>query len=415
MSELNYIPSAPKEHVLESSTYEVESFYNDAELMEIYKRLKANIIDINVSRIVKTVQGTEQDFLELMNRAKNYLDFEFNDLDEEIKRKILSMFQNAVFGYYVLTPLLNAQDVSDIKVLAWNRIVCKASGRRYETNVSFMSEQDYNDWYDRLRRIHRIKNNINTIATYCTDRKCDDAYYLRIDWQDRRLVSTDDNNIHIRKIPTEKYSWEYLKEAGMVDDDMVEYFRDRINNKYGFLISGSGGSGKTSLLNKLLDWIPFNESVLISQESDELYSDVHPQMQFEHTMAFDQGESHKEYSLEDELRLGLLQDIDNFVIGEIKGAEALYVFTTALNTGARFLGTIHSNDAASSVTRLAQCARYKSDYPMETLQEMLTVVPFVLVHMSHFGVREILEIDGYDYDMNRLKFRRVYKDVVKSK
>ena len=206
MSELNYIPSAPKEHVLESSTYEVESFYNDAELMEIYKRLKANIIDINVASIVKTVQGTEQDFLELMNRAKMYLYSDYNDLDEEIKRKILSMFQNAVFGYYVLTPLLNAQDVSDIKVLAWNRIVCKASGRRYETNVSFMSEQDYNDWYDRLRRIHRIKNNINTIATYCTDRKCDDAYYLRIDWQDRRLVSTDDNNIHIRKIPTEKYS-----------------------------------------------------------------------------------------------------------------------------------------------------------------------------------------------------------------
>jgi len=409
MSELNYVPSAPKEHVLYSSTYEVETDYNNQELMQIYKRLKANVVDINVSSIVKTVQGTEQDFLELMNRAKRFLEGEFYGLDNDTIRRVLNMFQNAVFGYYILTPLLNAQDVSDIKVLAWNKIVCKASGKRYETNLSFMSEQDYNDWYDRLRRIHRIKNNIHTVATYCTDRKCDDAYYLRIDWQDRKLVSTDDNNIHIRKIPTEKYTWDYLKEAGMVDDEMVEYFRDRINNRYGFLISGSGGSGKTSLLNKLLDWIPFNESVLISQESDELYSDVHPQMQFEHTMTLNHGTESKTYSLEDELRLGLLQDIDNFVIGEIKGAEALYVFTTALNTGARFLGTIHSNDAASSVTRLAQCARYKSDYPMETLQEMLTVVPFVLVHMSHFGVKEILEIDGYDYELNRLKFKRVYK------
>lgn len=409
MSELNYSPSEPKEHILHSEVYEVESDYHDEELMEIYKRLKANVVDINVSSIVKAVQGTEQDFLELMNRAKRFLNEYYYGLDTEVVYRLLNMFQNAIFGYYVLTPLLNAVDVSDIKVLAWNKVVCKASGRRYETNVKFMSEQDYNDWYDRMRRIHRIKNTINTAATYCTDRKCDDSYYLRIDWQDRRLVSTDDNNIHIRKIPTEKYTWEYLKEAKMVDDEMIEYFRDRINNKYGFLISGSGGSGKTSLLNKLLDWIPFNESVLISQESDELYSDVHPQMQFEHTMTLDKGQETRTYSLEDELRLGLLQDIDNFVIGEIKGAEALYVFTTALNTGARFLGTIHSNDAASSVTRLAQCARYKSDYPMETLQEMLTVVPFVLVHMSHFGVKEILEIDGYDYELNRLKFRRVYK------
>ena len=409
MSELNYVKSEPKEHILKSEIYEVQSYFNDPDLMDIYKRLKANVIDINGSSIVKTVQGTEQDFLEMMNRAKRFLVQNYYGLKDDEQRKILEMFQSAVFGYYVLTPLLDAVDVSDIKVLAWNRVVCKASGNRYETNVSFLSEQDYNDWYERLQKIHRIINNIHNAATYCTDRKCDDSYYLRIDWQNRRLVSTDDNNIHIRKIPTKKYSWDYLKEAGMVNDEMIEYFKDRINNKYGFLISGAGGSGKTSLLNKLLDWIPFNESVLISQESDELYSTVHPQMQFEHTMTLEQGQESATYSLEDELRLGLLQDIDNFVIGEIKGAEALYVFTTALNTGARFLGTIHSNDAASSVTRLAQCARYKSDYPMETLEEMLTVVPFVLVHMSHFGIREILEIEGYDYEYQRLKFRKVYK------
>ena len=409
MAELNYIPSEPKEHVLYSDIYEVESDYQNQELMEIYKRLKANVIDINISSIVKTVQGTEQDFLALMNRAKRFLNQNYYELKDEQLKTLLNMFQSAVFGYYVLTPLIEAEDVSDIKVLAWNKIVCKASGKRYETNISFMSEMDYNDWYDRLRRIHRIKRDIHNAATYCTDRKSDDSFYLRIDWQDRRLVSTDANNIHIRKIPTDKYSWEYLKSAKMVTDEMIEYFRDRINNGFGFLISGPGGSGKTSLLNKLLDWIPYNQSVLVSQESDELYSDLHPQMQFEHTMTLMHGSEHQEYSLEDELRLGLLQDIDNFVIGEIKGAEALYVFTTALNTGARFLGTIHSNDAASSVIRLAQCARYKSDYPMETLEEMLTAVPFVLVHMSEFSVCEILEIKDFDYKLKHLTFQQVYK------
>ena len=408
MGTLNYEKSPDKEHVLQADIYEVESLFEDNELLEIYKRLKGNIIDINEASIAKTVQGTEQDFLDLMNRAKRYL-MNYGNLEEEKIGKLLEMFQLAVFGYYIIDPLLKEPNISDIKILSWNHIVCKVKGRRYTTNLSFLSEQDYNSWYERLRKIHRIKNTIYNASTYCTDRKGSKDFYLRIDWQDKRITSTDANNIHIRKIPTHKYSWDYLKEQGMVNDEMIEYFRDRIVNGYGFLLSGQGGSGKTSLLNELLDWIPFNQSVLVSQESDELYSEVHPQMQFEHTMTLEQGTEHAEYSLEDELRLGLLQDIDNFVIGEIKGAEALYVFTTGLNTGARFLGTIHSNDAASSVVRLAQCARYKSDYPMETLEEMLTAVPFVLVHMDSFQVDEILEIDSFDYKYNRLNFRQVYK------
>ena len=106
--------------------------------------------------------------------------------------------------------------------------------------------------------------------------------------------------------------------------------------------------------------------------------------------------------------MGLLQDIDNFVIGEIKGGEALHVFTTAMSTGARFFGTIHSNDAVSSVRRLAQCARYVSDYPMETLEEMLSIMPFTLIHMSHFSIDEIVEIDGWDAKNRRLIYRKVY-------
>lgn len=56
-----------------------------------------------------------------------------------------------------------------------------------------------------------------------------------------------------------------------------------------------------------------------------------------------------DFTLEDELRLGLLQDIDNFVIGEIKGGEALHVFTTAMSTGARFFGTTMPEPASEDL------------------------------------------------------------------
>lgn len=409
---LKYEKKSKGELQLESKIYSFPSIYQDKERNGKFLQLKANVCDLNPALITKCVTGTEQDFLMLMNRAKDFVLTHYPDMSEDEKKTLLEMFRQCVFGYYVLTPLIESKEVSDVKVLDYNHIVVKANGERYVADISFYDEADYKGWFERMQRIHRLGKGEENALSHCTDRKGVKDFYLRIDAQQSCITSTEKNNIHIRKMPKEKYSWEYLKENGMLDDEMITYLKDRIGAGYSMLISGKGGSGKSTLLNNVVDIIPFNQSILVSQESDELYSKVHPQIQFEHTMSVKKEGVTMEFSLEDELRLGLLQDIDNFIIGEIKGGEALYVFTTAMSTGARFLGTIHSNDAASSVTRLAQCARYISDYSMETLEEMLTVSPFVLIHMSHFSIDEILEIDGWDDKNKKLVFSEVYRKEV---
>lgn len=406
---LEYEPASDGRLIDQSAIYHVESKYSVSKLQDIFLELKANVCDLNPALVAKCITGTEQDFIMLMNRAKDYMDRNFPNCLEETRKCLLEMLSDCIFGYYVLTPLILSKEVSDIKVLDYNHIVVKANGERYLTDVSFYSEEDYRTWYDRILRIHRLGKAEEFALGHCTDRKGVDAFYLRIDVQLSYITSTEKNNLHIRKMQKEKLTWEYLKENGMIDDDGMAYLKDRILAGYGFLISGRGGSGKSTLLNNMLDWIPFNQSILVSQESDELYSNVHPQMQFEHTMTVRKNDVITEFTLEDELRLGLLQDIDNFVIGEIKGGEALHVFTTAMSTGARFFGTIHSNDAKTSVRRLAQCARYVSDYPMETLEEMLSVMSFVLIHMSHFSIDEIVEIEGWDSKADKLIFKTIYR------
>lgn len=408
MPELLYEKRSTGFLIQNSKAYHVESIYDDKRLQEMFLELKANVCDLNPALITKSITGTEQDFLMLMKRASDYIEANYFGVNEEERKQLLTMFSECVFGYYVLTPLILSKEVSDIKVLDYDHIVVKANGDRYLADVSFYSEEDYRTWYDRILRIHRLGRGEESALGHCTDRRGVDAFYLRIDVQLSSITSTEKNNIHIRKMPKEKLSWEYLKENGMLTDEHMEYIKDRTLAGFGFLISGRGGSGKSTLLNNMIDWIPFDQSVLVSQESDELYSNIHPQIQFEHTMTVRKGDVITDYSLEDELRLGLLQDIDNFVIGEIKGGEALHVFTTAMSTGARFFGTIHSNDARSSITRLAQCARYVSDYPMETLEEMLCIMPFSLIHMSHFSIDEIVEIKGWDDKNKKLIFSEVY-------
>ena len=54
-------------------------------------------------------------------------------------------------------------------------------------------------------------------------------------------------------------------------------------------------------------------------------------------------------------------------------------------------------------------ARYVSDYPMETLEEMLSAMPFVLIHMSRFSIDEIVEIEGWDAKAGKLIFHEVYR------
>lgn len=389
-------------------TYTVTSMYFLPDFKDKFVDLRSNLVDLNDALIKKCIVGTEQDFLMLMQKAKEYL---FATIDNNgLITMLLSLFQDCVFGYYVLTPLIKDPIVSDIKVYSWDHITVKVNGDRYLTNIKFFDEDDYNRWYDRLLRINRLDRSIDGALNNFTDRKSIDSFYMRVDIQKEEVTSSSQNMFHIRKTPTVKYTWQYLVDNKMLDDNCIEYLRDRVVNGYGFLISGRGGSGKSTLLNNMIDMIPYEESVLISQENDELYSDVHPQIQFEHPLNHKSDGKETRFTLEDELRLGLLQDIDDFIIGEIKGGEALYVFTTAMSTGARFMGTIHSNNCRGSVRRLAQLAKYISSYTVESLEEMLTATPFCLIHMSHFHIDEILEIVGWDEKKMELEYKEVYSE-----
>lgn len=105
--------------------------------------------------------------------------------------------------------------------------------------------------------------------------------------------------------------------------------------------------------------------------------------------------------------VGLLTDLDYFIIGEVKGAEAKY-FINAADTGHRCWCSVHSPSSTDAIDKLADYVMYETKYSKEEATYMLKDLGTV-IFMQNFKVYEISEISGYDYKTKSLIYTPVYK------
>ena len=201
--------------------------------------------------------------------------------DAKIQR-FVTYIEQYIFKFHVLTEVMEAKDISDIKVLAWNNVRIKQLGQRKGTDIRFWSAEDFRGFVEMIAVKNGINmGKVNAIQTF-TDKNSSPDFIYRFNISTDTINSTEEPYLHIRKIPKEKKSIYDLIEANMMDQKIVEYLNLRRRKGY-MIICGKNGSGKTYLLNALLDEIPAKESVMVVQENEELFSDVHPEMMFQHT------------------------------------------------------------------------------------------------------------------------------------
>ena len=183
-----------------------------------------------------------------------------------------------------------------------------------------------------------------------------------------------------------------------------EFLIEEAKTSTGILFTGKGASGKTTLMNAMIEEIPHDKSVMVIQENEELFTVSHPETMFQHIVT-SRGEGKIQYDLSDLARNGLLVDLDYFIIGEIKGGEALY-FLNAAYTGHRCWASVHGVNSTEAMDKLADYIKYESDYTKEDALRMLRGIKLV-VFMSDFKVREISKVVGWDDEKKNLKYERV--------
>ena len=318
---------------------------------------------------------------------------------------ILNKIYRAVYQNYILEPLINEDAISDIKVLGPDKIRVKVGGERYTSNISFINGEDYERFIFELATRNSLNLKENAINVF-SDTTTNDKFRMRFNITTPYINSSEYPYLHIRKIAKNKRGMDYLLNAGMLDRNMANYLIEQARYGKGIIFCGKGASGKTTLMNCLLDYIPFDMSGIVIQESDELFSDVHPDLMFQHvTQNVAVGE--KIYDLQALARNGLLVDLDYYVIGEIKGAEAKY-FMMAADTGHRCWCSVHSPSSLDAIDKLADYVTYDTNYTKNEAVEMLKELG-VVVFMKNFKVCEISEISGYDRQKKQLLYTPVYK------
>jgi pilus assembly protein CpaF len=158
--------------------------------------------------------------------------------------------------------------------------------------------------------------------------------------------------VTIRKFTSKNFGIEDLIRRRMITEEQAKQLIDSVRRSDNILIAGGTGTGKTTLLNVLADFIPDEERILIIEDTAELY------IRKPHVISTEaQLDTHKSaITFDDLLRSVLRHRPDRILVGEVRGKEARTLLD-AMNTGHRgTLATIHASSAEEAVRRLGTLA-----------------------------------------------------------
>ncbi len=387
---------------LHEEDYGVKTTASEQKIRTSFEKTVSYFMENENLSLRRTLIG-EKDEKDFMEDVRMYVD-KYHKIPEEDKELFIRKCQRAFFSYYVLTPAILDPDVSDIRVLAPDNINVKVHGRHYTAKgIKFINEADYNRFIEAL--VIRNRVSIDHPIIVFTDKDFNEDYILRFNLCLSDINSTGMPYLHIRKVPKKKVSVTDLINAGMMDKKTASYILDKVVSAKGIVFAGPSASGKTTAMNAFIDYIPKDKSILCIQESEELFSHIHPNAYFQHMLKDRLGNTL--IGLSQLGQNGLLCDSGYFIIGECKGGEVRDLLR-ASNTGHKCWCSVHSQSTKETIPRLADYVKYGSDYSLTEATRMLKDLE-VIIYIENFKITEITEITGYDEDKKRIIYKSIYK------
>lgn len=295
-------------------------------------------------------------------------------------------------GLDALQPLLDDPDVTEIMINGHREIYVERGGELQAVPFGFESRERLEDLIQAIvGRVNRIVNESSPIV----DARLPDGSRVHVVLPPIALKGP---TVTIRRFPRQPLGMEDLIARGSVTGEAAEFLRLLVQAKYNLFISGGTGSGKTTFLNALSQWIPADERVITIEDAAELQlRGVSNLVSLETRNANTEGKGR--IGMRELIRASLRMRPNRIIVGEVRGEEALDMLQ-AMNTGHEgSLSTGHSNGARDMISRLETMVLSGAELPVSVVRQQIASALDVIVHLSRFRdrtrrVAEICEVRG---------------------
>ncbi|SET14295.1 pilus assembly protein CpaF [Pseudobutyrivibrio sp. C4] len=363
---------------------------------------------------------------EIRQEVMNAIDLSIDVSDEEIltliknsiiekgKNRPISLadrkrIENHVFNSLrkldVLEDLLNDEEITEIMINGPENIFIEKKGRVVHCSEKFSSEEKLNDIIQNIvAQSNKIVNESNPIV----DTRLSDGSRVNIVL---KPAAVDYSILSIRKFPKEQMNMERLKSFGSISEEQVDLLRKLVASGYNIFVSGGTGSGKTSFLNALGEFIPSDERVITIEDSAELQlKNVDNLVRLEARNANLEGKN--EITIRDLLKSSLRMRPDRIIVGECRGAEALEMLQ-AFNTGHDgSCSTGHSNSCKDMLSRLETMVLMGAEIPLPAIRQQIASGIDIIVQLGRLRdkTRKLLEItEVLGLEDNEIQLNPLYR------
>jgi pilus assembly protein CpaF len=322
------------------------------------------------------------------------------ELRRYIVRRMLSKeIEDVVLGYGPLQDLLEMPNINEIMVVGRDKIYIEKDGVLQNTGRSFFSDEIVESVIERIitpvgRRIDR--------STPLVDARLPDG--SRVNAVINPL-SLSGPTLTIRKFARIPFTIDDLVERGTLSESTAQFLRACVVGRKNIMIAGGTGSGKTTTLNVLSNFIPGDERIVTIEDSAEL------QLQQEHLVRLETRPANVEgkgaYTIRELVKNALRMRPDRLIVGEVRGPEALDMLQ-AMNTGHDgSLSTIHANNPADTLLRIETMVLMAVEMPIRAIREQIVAALDLVVQISRFQdgsrrVTHVSEVVGLDPDTSRI-------------
>lgn len=353
---------------------------------KIFNRIREEVL----LRIDTTRDVGEEEISELCDRVFSELkDISISASKKTEYRKLLL---NDIKKLDVIQELMDDDEITEIMVNGWDSIFYEKKGfvRRWEKH--FENEKRLKDI---VQRIAGASNKIVNEAIPISDTRLKDGSRVNIVMNP---IAINGPIITIRKFYDIPLSIDRLIEINSITREASEFLKALVISGYNIFISGGTGSGKTTFLNALSNYIPEHERVITIEDSAELkLMSVDNLVRLEARKANVEGKN--EITIRDLIKSALRMRPDRIVVGEVRGAEAIDMLS-AMNTGHDgSLSTGHGNGPVDMLLRLETMVLMGMDMPVSAIRRQIASAIDIVVHLGRLRDRSrrvlsISEIDG---------------------